>query len=39
LRHFGGQQEVLRASGEQLAKVAGISKKLAEDIYAHLHNE
>ncbi|MES3008058.1 MAG: excinuclease ABC subunit UvrC [Pseudomonadota bacterium] len=39
LRHFGGQQEVQRASPEQLAKVSGISKKLAEDIYAHLHNE
>ncbi len=39
LRHFGGQQEVLRASAEQLAKVAGISRKLAEEIYAHLHNE
>lgn len=39
LRHFGGQQEVQRASPEQLSKVAGISTKLAEEIYAWLHNE
>ncbi|MDP1933093.1 MAG: excinuclease ABC subunit UvrC [Gammaproteobacteria bacterium] len=39
LKHFGGQQEVQRASEDQLAKVTGISKKLAEDIYAYLHNE
>lgn len=39
LKHFGGQQEVQHASEEQLAKVTGISKKLAEDIYAYLHNE
>ncbi len=39
LRHFGGQQEVLRASEQQLAAVEGISRKLAADIYAALHNE
>ena len=39
LRHFGGQQEVQRASEEQLAKVTGISSKLAAEIYAWLHNE
>jgi excinuclease ABC subunit C len=39
LRHFGGQQEVQRASEEQLANVAGISSKLAAEIYAWLHNE
>lgn len=38
LRHFGGQQEIIRASESDLAKVAGISKKLAEYIYEHLHN-
>jgi excinuclease ABC subunit C len=39
LKHFGGQQEVLRASEEQLAQVTGISGKLAAEIYAWLHNE
>lgn len=39
LRHFGGQQEIERASEAQLGKVPGISTKLAEDIYAWLHNE
>lgn len=39
LKHFGGQQEIQRASEEQLAKVSGISTKLAEEIYAWLHNE
>ena len=38
LRHFGGWQEVSRASAEDLAKVPGISQKLAEDIYTALHN-
>ncbi|MEQ8953238.1 MAG: helix-hairpin-helix domain-containing protein, partial [Gammaproteobacteria bacterium] len=38
LRHFGGQQEVARASEAEIAKVTGISKKLAENIYAYLHN-
>ncbi len=39
LRHFGGQQEIERASEAQLTKVPGISTKLAEEIYAWLHNE
>lgn len=39
LTHFGGQQEIHKASEEQLAKVSGISVKLAEEIYAWLHNE
>jgi excinuclease ABC subunit C len=39
LKHFGGQQEVARASEEQLAQVTGISSKLAAEIYAWLHNE
>ncbi len=38
LRHFGGQQQVARASEAEIAKVTGISKKLAENIYAYLHN-
>ncbi len=39
IRHFGGQQEILRASEDQLTEVTGISRKLAEDIYAWLHSE
>jgi excinuclease ABC subunit C len=38
LRYFGGQQEISKASESEIAKVTGISKKLAENIYAHLHN-
>ena len=39
LNHFGGWQEVARASSADLAKVKGISQKVAEDIYAALHND
>ncbi|WP_339668175.1 excinuclease ABC subunit UvrC [Dasania marina] len=38
LRHFGGWQEVGAASADDLAKVPGISQKLAVDIYTALHN-
>ena len=38
LKHFGGQQEIRNASEADIAKVIGISKKLAETIYAYLHN-
>jgi excinuclease ABC subunit C len=38
LKHFGGQQEIRKASETEIAKVSGISKKLAENIYAYLHN-
>ena len=38
LRYFGGQQEIIKASESELAKVDGISRKLAETIYAHLHS-
>ncbi|MBV52299.1 MAG: excinuclease ABC subunit C [Nitrospinae bacterium] len=38
LQHFGGQQEINKASEAEIAKVTGISKKLAENIYATLHN-
>jgi excinuclease ABC subunit C len=34
LKHFGGLQELSRASIEEIAKAPGISKKLAESIYA-----
>lgn len=39
LKHFGGLQELARASIEEIAKAPGISKKLAESIYAALHSE
>jgi excinuclease ABC subunit C len=37
LRHFGGSSQVQSASSEELAKVEGISRKIAEHIYATLH--
>nr|WP_010130478.1 excinuclease ABC subunit UvrC [Microbulbifer agarilyticus] len=39
LHHFGGLQEVLRASVNQIASVEGVSRKLAQEIYSSLHNE
>lgn len=39
LRHFGGLQELSRASVEEIAKAPGISKKLADLIYTVLHSE
>lgn len=39
LRHFGGLQEVQGASVNELAKVQGISHKLAEEIYSFFHND
>ncbi|GAB3107534.1 excinuclease ABC subunit UvrC [Aestuariicella hydrocarbonica] len=39
LRHFGGLQEVKKASVGDLAKVPLISKKMAEDIYSALNTE
>ena len=38
LRHFGGWQEIERATVDDLLKVDGISKKIAQDIVAALHN-
>ena len=38
LKHFGGQQGLSNASEAEIAKVTGISRKLAENIYGHLHN-
>ena len=37
LKHFGGLQGVLRASREELAKVPGISRRLAGRIHETLH--
>jgi excinuclease ABC subunit C len=37
IRYFGGQQEIRRASVQDLQKVQGISKGLARDIYDFLH--
>ncbi|MFC3606776.1 excinuclease ABC subunit UvrC [Stutzerimonas tarimensis] len=39
LKHFGGLQELRRASVDDIAKAPGISKKLAESIYGALHTE
>lgn len=39
LRHFGGLYEVQNASINDLARVSGISQKLAEEIYAFFHND
>ena len=38
LKYFGGLQELSRASSEEIAKAPGISKNLAEKIYASLHS-
>ncbi|MDG1850477.1 MAG: excinuclease ABC subunit UvrC, partial [Gammaproteobacteria bacterium] len=37
IHYFGGQQEIKRASVQQLQKVNGISKSLARDIYDYIH--
>lgn len=39
LRHFGGIQEIQKASADDLSKVNGISQHLAEEIYAFFHND
>ena len=37
LKHFGGIQGITQAGVEDLAKISGISKKLAQDIYDQFH--
>ncbi|MCF7981714.1 MAG: excinuclease ABC subunit UvrC [Pseudomonadales bacterium] len=39
LRFFGGLQEIMRASPEEIARVPSISPSMATEIYASLHNE
>lgn len=39
LKYFGGLQEVMNAGVDDLAKVPGISKKMAEEVYSVLHSE
>lgn len=39
LKHFGGWQAMERASVDELTNVEGISKKIAQDIHAALHND
>ena len=39
IRYFGGIQGIRKASVDEIAKVQGVSKSLAESIYAALHNE
>lgn len=38
IRHFGSAQAVKSASVDEIAKVSGISKALAQDIYDFLHS-
>jgi excinuclease ABC subunit C len=38
LTHYGGLKEVMSASAEDLAKVPGISRQMANTIYQHLHD-
>jgi excinuclease ABC subunit C len=37
LKQFGGLQGILRAGIEDLQRVRGVSRKLAEAVYEHLH--
>jgi excinuclease ABC subunit C len=37
LKHFGGLQGIIRAGVEDLARIPGISSKLAQAIYDQFH--
>jgi len=39
LKHFGGLQGLARAGAEDIAKVEGISARLAQDVYEAFHGE
>lgn len=39
LHHFGGLQELRKATANEIASVEGVSRKLAQDIYSALHHE
>ena len=39
LRHFGGMQGILRAGVDELSRVNGINKNLAQRIYTELHGD
>jgi len=39
INYFGGLQEINKASIDEISKVRGVSRQLAESIYAALHNE
>jgi excinuclease ABC subunit C len=39
IHHFGGMQGVLKASPDELARVPGINKNLAQKIYNTLHDK
>jgi len=39
LKHFGSSKQVKDAALEELQKVPGIGKEIAEKIYSHLRND
>ena len=39
LKHFGSSKRIQKASLDELQKVPGIGKSLAEKIYSHLRSE
>lgn len=39
IRYFGGIQGIRKASIDEITKVRGVSRRLAETLYAALHNE
>ena len=39
LKHFGGLQGIVKAGEDEIKKIPGINKTLAEAIYYRFHNE